>query len=116
MSIRRQVLPALTVLLGTYLTIVLSREIVKLLATRERIEKEQAAVQRLEAEQQDLAQELEYVASEAFVEKEAREKLLMGKPGEVVVLFEEEPVGDQGEPGVGSEDLANWEKWVRLFF
>jgi hypothetical protein len=72
----------------------------------------------LEAQQQELAKDLNYVMSEGFVEKEAREKLLMSKPGEVVVLLPPEEERDE----ISSEnfdeeerELENWEKWVRLF-
>jgi cell division protein FtsB len=120
MSIRRQIFTAIAVLLGTYLTIALSKDLLGLLSARERIAKEQEEVTRLEEEQQELASELEYVSSEEFVEREAREKLLMSKPGEVVVLLPEED-GEKEEPasyegsGEAKKELANWEKWIQLF-
>jgi cell division protein FtsB len=121
MSIRRQFFTAVAVLLGAYLTIALSKDLLGLLSARERIAKEQEEVTRLEEEQQGLASELEYVTSEEFVEHEAREKLLMSKPGEVVVLLPEEEGGEKEEPvsaegsGEANKELANWEKWVQLF-
>ena len=120
MSIRRQIFTALAVLLGAYLIIVLSKDLLGLLSARERIGREQGEVTRLEEEQQELASELEYVTSEEFVEREAREKLLMSKPGEVVVLIpeeEDEEVGKVEEPfdSAQGRELANWEKWFQLF-
>lgn len=119
MSIRRQVISVIAVLLGAYFTIVLSRDLLELLSARERIAGEQEKVTSLENEQQELASQLEYVMSEEFVEREAREKLLLSKPGETVVLVDEED-GEWVEKSEQVEEvdreLANWEKWVRLFF
>lgn len=118
MSIRRQSFVVVAVLAAVYLLITLSRDLVGLFSARERITKEERTVAELQTEQQQLAQEIEYVASEEFVEKEAREKLLMSKPGEVVVLDPHEEQLKVGEKtGDGAErELANWEKWVHLFF
>ena len=120
---RRQIASALALLVGIALIIALSRDLVKLLSARGRLVREQNEVQKLEQEQQELAQKLGDVMSEEFVEKEAREKLLMGKPGEVVVLLP--PEERTGEGGVAStksdlasgeaEELANWKKWAQLF-
>ncbi|MCH7952219.1 septum formation initiator family protein [Patescibacteria group bacterium] len=118
MSIRRRAFSVVVILLGAFLTIVLSKELLELLSAQERIAKEQEAVSRLEKEQQELASQLEHVTSEEFVEKEAREKLLMRRPGEMVVLLPEEDQVDTAEKGEQEvdENLANWEKWAKLFF
>ncbi len=118
---RRQVFSILVVLVGIYFIIALSRDLVELLSARERLEREQSEVERLSQEQQKLAEQLGYVMSDEFVEKEAREKLLMGKPGEVVMLLppEEEKVGQEGLTQVKEsskvKELANWQKWIQLF-
>lgn len=118
MSIRRQTISVIAILIGIYFIISLSRELLELLSARERIAKEEAEVSRLEEEQRELASQLEYVASEEFVESEAREKLLMRKPGEVVVFLPEEETGQiEKVKQVEKADrkLANWEKWAQLF-
>ena len=119
MSIQRQGLSVVIILLGIYLIISLSQDLWKLLEARERIARERQEVAKLEQEQQGLASRLEEVMSEEFVEREAREKLLMSKPGETVVLLPEEGKEEKrvlGQKVVDEEgDLANWEKWMRLF-
>jgi cell division protein FtsB len=117
MSIRKQIFNILPILVGILLIISLSRDLQQLLEARERIEKEQEEVEFLEAEQQELAQELEYVMSDEFVEKEAREKLLMSRPGETVILLpsEGENETDQDNDQDDEKRLANWEKWIQLF-
>lgn len=120
MSMRRQLLRGIAILLGAYFIVSLSRDVSELLESQERIIKQEEGVNKLEQEQEELVQELEYVMSEEFVEKEARDKLLMSRPGEEVYVL---PELDKSESvgGVDSVDgdvrkLANWEKWLRLFY
>ena len=119
MSIRTHSLVVLALLLGTFFIITFSRDLLDLMSSRERIAKEQAEVAQLEGEQQELASELNQVMSDEFVEKEAREKLLLSKPGEtVVILPPNERAGEQESSQNnqdGEEKLANWEKWAQLF-
>jgi len=120
---RRQVFRILALLVGIYFIVSLSRDILELLSARERLVKEQTEVDKLTQEQQKLAEQLGYVMSDEFVEKEAREKLLMGKPGEVVMLLPPDEQARKGGSVTAKSDLAsgearelaNWEKWVRLF-
>ena len=119
MSIRTHSLVVLALLLGTFFIITFSRDLLDLMSSRERIAKEQAEVAQLEEEQQELASQLDQVMSDEFVEKEAREKLLLSKPGEtVVILPPNEQTGEQESfqnNQDGEEKLANWEKWAQLF-
>ena len=116
---RRQILPALVIVIGAYLTIVFSKDLADLMRSRGRIEEVEQEVTRLEGEQRVLVEELERVRTPEYIEKEAREKLLMTKPGETIVLL---PPDDEGvvlgleEATVsGEEDVPNWKKWARLF-
>lgn len=118
MSIRRQAVKVLLIFVGIFLIISMSRDLQELLEARGRIEKDRQGVAELEREQQELAKELEYVLSDEFVEKEARDKLMMGKPGEIVVILPEgkwEESTGSSESEAGEEELPNWRKWVRLF-
>ena len=119
MSIRTHSLVVLALLLGTFFIITFSRDLLDLMSSRERIAKEQAEVAQLEEEQQELASELNQVMSDEFVEKEAREKLLLSKPGETVILLpSDEHAGEKDSSQNnqdGEDELANWEKWLRLF-
>lgn len=56
---------------------------------------------------------LEKVKKPEFIEREAREKLGMGKPGESIVIMPKITI----IPKKAEErKLANWEKWWKLFF
>lgn len=102
---------------GVYLIVILSRDLWRILGSRKRIETAAKRVEELEQEQAGLKAELDAVDDAGFVEKEARDKLLLAKEGEVVVLLPKQI--ENGELRVENEmeekDLANWEKWARLF-
>ena len=66
-----------------------------------------------EAENKRLKERLEYVKSEEFVEREARERLGLGKPGEVVVILPTPSKIQDSKSGI--QDKPNWEKWWELY-
>lgn len=70
---------------------------------------------KLEAENRELTKTLAETEKPAFVEKVAREKLGLVKPGETVVLVEK-----SGQPAAISSQqevsVPNWKRWWRLFF
>ncbi len=83
--------------------------------------------QQVAAEQEEseaLQARLEYVSSDAYVEKIARERLKMVRPGEravVLVPRNLEPVSDSGAPlaaATSPEDEAKpyWQQWWDLLF
>lgn len=60
--------------------------------------------------------------SPEFIEKEARDKLGLAKPGEVVVVLPPEdvlrrlaPINSEEEESVGEAGWPVWRQWVRLF-
>lgn len=73
-------------------------------------------IQNLQAkkkEQDFLLQQLQYVKTSDFIEKEARNKLGMVKPGEYIVIA---PPPQNPEVIQVRESLQNWQKWAKLFF
>ena len=105
--------------LGVYLIVNLSRNVWRLKKAGGRIEEAERRLRVLEEERRRLLQQKRELESDEFVEKEARGKLFMAKEGEVVVILPKEVEELKGErmgaEGEG-EELANWEKWVRLFW
>lgn len=61
-----------------------------------------------------LKEHLFYVKTNQFVEKEAREKLLMSRPGEYVVIAPTASPLDQEK--IEIDTRPNWQKWWSLFF
>lgn len=66
---------------------------------------------------EDLKKKLSIVQSQDFLEKEARNKLLMVKPGEKQVLISQELLNSTGSAKERlEENKPNWQKWWELFF
>ena len=65
-------------------------------------------------EQENLKRELARTESRDFIEKQARDKLNLGKEGEFVILFPS-PVLIASPTPVPEETNTNWEKWAQLF-
>ncbi len=77
----------------------------------ERIKQAELEVRNQESENQELKKRLAEVQSPEFIEKEAREKLGLGKPDEEIVVLPEVPV----VPAVPAVDEQNWRLWWRLY-
>jgi cell division protein FtsB len=70
-------------------------------------------LEKLKIKNEKLKSELEYVKSPEFVEKEAREKLGLGRPGEEVWIL---PSISANQPPISeNQDKPNWERWWELF-
>ena len=103
---------------GIYLIVILSRDLWQILSAKNRITDAEEQVEKLEEEQVKLEEQLKLVETDEFVEREARDKLLLAKEGEVVVLL---PPGGGIEnvelkmENQEEENLKNWKKWLELF-
>lgn len=70
-------------------------------------------LERERKENERLNQQLVLVQSQAFIESEARNKLLMLKPGESGVIVPQELIEKKVEKK--APEPPNWQKWVNLF-
>ena len=81
-----------------------------------RIASMQETKAKLEAEREKLKEEGEYVQSQYYLEKVARDELHLAKPGETVVIVpDSQQIGDsenQGEQQI--EEIPNWLKWWQV--
>ena len=67
-------------------------------------------------ENADLKEQLQTVKSPAFVEEQARDKLLLVKPGEDLVVVPTELIArSQPRPVPRPVVKSNWQQWVDLF-
>jgi cell division protein FtsB len=79
-----------------------------------RLHEEQRQLAEAKATQDQLKKKLAEVQTQEFVEKEAREKLGLGKDGEVVVVIPKETL-EGATVGIVAPPEANWVKWRRLY-
>lgn len=105
-----------TVLLITfslYLIVSFSKDIYNLWKKSQEIGNEQTKLENLKQENQQLKEKLEYVKTQEFVEKEARDRLGLVWEGEAVVIMPEKIMNNEfNQPAY----VPIWEKWWQLFF
>lgn len=106
-------------LLAVLLTISLVRNIIKSQAADNKIEEAKTKLEALKKENQELANKLESVNSDEYIEKQARDKLGLVKEGEmVIVLPDEEEIKGLIPESNSEEDYLpdpNWKRWLKLF-
>ena len=100
----------LVLVMGVF-TVRLSANVWRLWKAGDRIKDAESGVRSQELENQELKKRLAEVQSPEFIEKEAREKLGLGKPGEEIVVLPEVPAMPS-MPVVGE---PNWRRWWKLY-
>lgn len=103
-------------ILGTYLIVTSTRDIFGLLQKGNEVEKAQVKLEKVLAEKKVLESELDYAQSNSFIEKEARDKLGMSKPGETNVILPPNLDELMKPKPIPTPELPNWKLWLNLFF
>ena len=109
--------------LGIFLAIVLGisvvRNVGKVFAIRQEVEKERMAIEKLKRENEELARKVESVQGIEFVEAQVRNKLGLVKPGETVVVLPDRETLVKLAPRMTSEEETLpdpiWKRWLKLF-
>lgn len=79
------------------------------------ISQTQEKLQSEKEQQEELNRQLARVESPAYIEKEARNKLNLGREREIVLILPS--ISPIAEPTPTIIDKSsNWQKWIRLFF
>jgi cell division protein FtsB len=76
----------------------------------------QEALLNLQVENQKIEKKLQLVQSPESIEKEARNKLNLAKPGETVILISNPPTDLADDQEQTIQQLSNWKKWWNLFY
>ena len=119
---RRRLYQIAVILASLFIIQGLSRGLIELSAQDRRVGKAKQELAKLTEQERELRKQLEYFQSDEYVEKIARDKLLLAKPGETVLLLpKEEKNSDLRSSSFGlrplpsETDLPNWQKWAKLF-
>ena len=84
------------------------------------IEKTRLKVEKAEAENMKLAEQLKITQSEEFMEKQLRDKLGLAKEGEIILVLPEADIVRKLSPQIPEEDdfkpKPNWQKWLEMFY
>lgn len=110
--LRKRVLRITVLIVVIVIAIDLYRAYSLLEARRSDMLKAQNQVETLEEEKENLTRKFAGIQTSEYIEKQLREKLNMGKPGEVVVLVPTIVIPISPTP---TPQLATWQKWVNLF-
>lgn len=110
--LRKRILRIIVLIVVIVIAIDLYRAYSLLEARRSDMRKAQNQVETLAQEKENLTRKLAGIQTSEYIEKQLREKLNMGKPGEMVVLVPTIvlPVSPTPTPV-----LTNWEKWMNVF-
>ena len=103
---------------GVYLIVVLGRDLWQVLTADRRVESAVRKVEELAGRREELRKELEWVETDEFVEREAREKLMLSRPGEKTVMLPKVASGSMAlrqEEETEPERLEPWQQWWKLF-
>jgi cell division protein FtsB len=112
---RQVIFKILWLSLGLYACFTLSKSLVQLYQASKRVGIQEAKREQLASQVAELKNQFEYVKSYDFVEREARDKLNLQRPGEIVLVMPAQQLVVKSEEPKNSPVLTNWQKWLRLF-
>lgn len=119
---KRRLYQLTIIVIGLFIIYGSSRNIIELWQQKQRVWRVQQEVKDLEAREVELRKQLEYYRSDEYVEKIAREKLLLQKEGETVILLPQGQNQDQSsnikvqkEEGSKQVESSIWQRLVELF-
>ena len=91
------------------------RQLYEMWQRRDILHERQEVRDRLAAENEALKAELAEAQTPEYIEEVAREKLGLLKVGEIIILMPDDNPPAGGETAQ-QDNIANWKKWLRLFF
>ena len=119
---KRRLYQLTIIVIGLFIIYGSSRNIIELWQQKQRVWKIQKEVKELEIEEAELKKKLEYYNSDEYVEKMAREKLLLQKEGETVILLPQGQnqdqslnIKDQNYEDNNKTEPSIWQRLVELF-
>ncbi|KKR72171.1 MAG: Septum formation initiator [Microgenomates group bacterium GW2011_GWC1_41_8] len=103
----------LIIIVSVLLSVNLARSIYDLHTRESVIHEARDRLVKTQEENNKLEEELSYVQSPAYIEQQAREKLNLARPGEVVLIVPEiTPPPDDSDQEL---KLEIWQQWLKLF-
>ena len=97
----------------------LVRNIIRAINIKDRIKTEEVKVEVLRKEKEELEKKVAEAESDAYIEKQLRDKLGLAKEGEIVLILPEDEILRKIAPVIQEEtDFLpdpTWKKWLKLF-
>lgn len=105
------------ILVGLILVVKITGDLLHLFKAWQQIEKMERKVAALEKKKKELSEKNQYYQTPEFIEEEARNKLNMAKPGEIIVVLPPNLSEFLNHSKNQNEELEpNWRRWWNLFF
>lgn len=100
-----------------FVSVGLSKEVLRRHQINKEIEKVQKEVEELEKKNQELSSLVDYLSTESFREVQARRELGFQKEGETAISIQsQESKGEEVKEGEQEEEISNPKKWWNHFF
>ncbi len=101
------------IIVGLILIVSTIKDTIGLWKAGDRVDEKAVEVKNLEKENEKIQEKISQIESPAYIEKYARDRLNLAKPGESVVILPKDNISS-----ISAETLdnrSNWEKWWDLF-
>jgi len=116
---KKRLLAYLIMLVSLFISVKLIKDIYKLWHVEDRLLGADKELLTAKEEQLELKQQLGKIESDQWWEKQVRDKLMMARLNEEIVIIPEEVLNtedvDKIEKGSMKESKKVWEKWLSLF-
>lgn len=117
---KKKLLTYVIMILSLVMAVKIARDIYSLWHTEDRLIEAEEELVEAQKEKQQLEQELSQAEGQEWWERQVRDKLMMARPEETVVVVPEEVTslsGIEEEKGVmgEEEELKPWQQWRNLF-
>jgi cell division protein FtsB len=95
------------------------KNINRVASIRSQVEKERQKVEKMQADNRKLEEQVAEVQGSEFIEKQIRDKLGLVKPGEAIVVLPDAEILKKLVPQKSTEEDSlpdpNWKRWMKLF-
>lgn len=106
----------LIIIVGLVISFSLAKNLYAAFGSSKYLEQAQAKLDRLRAENEALLRENALAKDPSFIEREARERLGLVKPGEVVVILPDKEATSPATDEPTTPARPVWQQWLGLFF
>jgi hypothetical protein len=106
----------MVIVVGMVMAVKTSENVMRLWKAGKGVENTRIKVKEAEKENESLKKRLFEVRSDDFVEREARDKLGMGKEGEMILILPEMNKLEASSAKDSEERQETWRKWWNLYF
>ncbi|KKU63172.1 MAG: Septum formation initiator [Candidatus Amesbacteria bacterium GW2011_GWC1_47_15] len=108
----------LIIAIGLYTAWRMGTSVVRLWKAGDRVKQASSELTLAKAENEELKTRLDYVRSPEFVEKEVKERFGWGRPGEEILIIEQQEMSNVQysiPSGSYEKQEPNWKKWWDLY-